>query len=540
LYINNPDNGEKMTQLNLKNNLEHNLNMLAKACTLQELPGWFNKHLTVPSGWTGIKLFPDGRKELFTSGERLRISGLDRILGKGAGVWMGFIPSGNFNATFSMTNLLSGDNQLLEFSILCDVSVENEGKFFQEVVIPHKEISKGNLVIDLPELFFSLAALIRNYSAEDLTHGRLDEEIIRNVQTLLGITLPGKGLKLENVLFISLWKQEERLAIEEQLFILDQKMKDLEFEKKLAEIENEEEWKQLLSNNGIELNNQATILPSGNIGKNTDKVRNWIQGLKNDNQPGHNFRLKALLLKKDIDSVSPKKTPNIKYWWLPRATWMLFVIIAACGATFFLNRMSARITWAGRSEFYIAIWMFTLTVLIESVSKLYKQWEAFFVELEKTSNTLGLDNFKFKEKRLVDKVVREQSRMEFALQRDVLNGLRSRIYAMGDEGLAFELKRVERKIEDFIPRINDPNIGKPVYLREEINLSITSWNLLMDKEEMILIKAALLSEDAQELQSNANAPELIASKLAEYEINLDVFMSDFVARERLLHSENFK
>ena len=527
-----------MTQKKIKKHAEPDPTLLAKAYPLQELKGWISKQLLVPPGKTGIAVFMDGKTELFTSGENQVLTDLDRLMGKGAGFWAGYIPAEHFNASISVTNLLSGDDKLLDLNILSDVTIENEKKFFLDVVVPQREIPNQAFVVDLPEVFSSFATLIRSYSADDLVSGQVDEDIASKAQTLLTITLPGKGIKLESVSLISIWNQEDRIAIEQQLLILDQKMKDLEFEKKLADVENKEELDQLLNNNGIKLTQQATILPVGNAGENQSKIKDWIHGLANDDQPGHNFRLKSLLVKKEFDSASPKKNPILKNWWVPRIIWMLVVILGAIGATYYLNQASEKIEWIGQTEFYVAIWMFALGVLIESVSKLFKQWESFFADVEKPSNILGLDNVRFKEKGVIDQIVREQSEMELSMQRDILNELRSRVYRSGNEDLALEMKRIERKLEAFIPKIRDTNIGRPIYLREDVKLSKTGWNLLMDEEEVLLVKAALLSEETQSLQVAANIPDQVSSKISEYETNLDMFTNAFIGRERILHSES--
>jgi len=527
-----------MNQNNKKERSERDQNMIAKAYPLHELKGWISKQLIVPPGRTGIAVFADGKTELFTSGENRVITDLDRFLGKGAGFWAGYIPSDTFTTSISVTNLLSGENKLLDLNILCNVSVENEKKFFLDIVIPRREICNQGFVVDFPEIYSNFASLIRNYSAEDLVGGQLDEEILRKAQSLLTVTLPGKGIKFEGISLISISNQEDRLEIQKQLFLLDQKTKDLDFERKLAEVENKEEFDQLLINNGIELLQKAAVLPVDNAQKDKTKITDWIQGVFNEDQPGHNFRLRYLFAKKEIDTVSPKKNPLLKNWWVPRAVWMLVVILGAIGATIYLNKASEKIEWIGRSEFYVAIWMFALGVLIESVSKLFKQWESFFADVKKPTNILGLDNLKFRDKELIDQILREQLTMESSIQKDVLNELRSRIYRLGAEDLAIEIRRIERKLDNFITKLRDTKIGRPVYLREDVKLSKTSWNLLMDEEEILLVKAALLSEEAQSFQKLANSPEQINQKLTDYESKLDMFTSAFIARERILHTES--
>ena len=103
-----------MNQNSKKERSERDQNMIAKAYQLHELKGWISKQLIVPPGRTGIAVFADGKTELFTSGENRVITDLDRFLGKGAGFWAGYIPSDTFTTSISVTNLLSGENKLLD------------------------------------------------------------------------------------------------------------------------------------------------------------------------------------------------------------------------------------------------------------------------------------------------------------------------------------------------------------------------------------------------------------------------------------------
>ena len=515
----------------------NNPNLLAKAWPLEELKGLIGKKLTVPAGKTGIAVFKDGKSELFTSGENRVISSFDRLAGKGAGFWAGYIPEEHFSVIVSITNLLSGDDKLLDLNLLCDVSVNDPKNFFLNVVVPPRELKNQSVAIDIPELFSGFATIIRNYTAEDLIKGELDAEISKKAKSLLGLMLPEKGIKFEALTMVSFWRQEDRLAIEEQLFLLDQKMKDIEFDKKLAEVESKEEFDQLLNSNGIEMPKQASIFSFFKPTKKND-LNQLVQEIKNEDQPGHNFRMKSLLIKKEIDKASPKKNPILQNWWVPRVIWMVFVLLIALGATFYLTKGAEKFEWMGNQAFYIAIWTFAIGAIIESVTKLFKQWEAFFADSPYQSNVLGMDNIKFKDRQEIDELVREQLGMELGMQRDIFNELRSRVYKMGEEDLALELRRVERKIDEGRQKVKDLKIGKPAYLREDMKLTKTAWNYLMDEEEIILVKAALLSEEAQTIQLEAGNPQKIASKLSDYETKLDSFINAFIARERVLHTES--
>jgi hypothetical protein len=121
--------------------------LLAAAYPIQALKGWLSKHVVVPPGRQGIALFRSGKYELFSSGENRVITDLDRYKGDGAGFWAGYIPKEPFKATLTITNLLSGDDVLLDLSLLCTLEVQDPVRFFTEVVIPRREIPAEAFVI---------------------------------------------------------------------------------------------------------------------------------------------------------------------------------------------------------------------------------------------------------------------------------------------------------------------------------------------------------------------------------------------------------
>ncbi|HQA28472.1 MAG TPA: hypothetical protein PLA02_04555 [Brevefilum fermentans] len=526
--------------MNKKNSKQQNeaSNYLARAFQLKDLSGWISKKLIVPPGRKGIALFRDGSYDLFTPGENRVITDLDRFLGKGAGFWAGYVPSEKFNATVSISNLLSGDEKLLDLNILCDIAVENEVRFFQEVVIPQGDISSHNLVLDLPELYQTFASMVRDYTADDLTSGNLEHEFAQKASILLANLLPNKGIRFEDILVISLWGQEDRIAVQQQILNLNQKLKDLEFEQKVAQAENEADLEKVLKDNGIVLPKKAQLFPLNFQKKNQTKLKEWVEGVTNDGQPGHNFRLRSLLIKKEIDTANRPDSPFLNNWWVPRVIWIVLVILAAIAATYFMRQASSKYEWLSRSEFYITIWMFVLAAVIESVSKLFKQWEGFFADVKKPSDLLGLDNIKFKDRQTIDRVIREQSQMELNRQWEILNELRGKVYRAGDEDLALEIKQVERKLEEFLPKLKDAGVGKPVYLMDDIKLTKASWNLLMDKEEILLIKAAMLTQSAQGIQLAFSESKTLKELLYKYEAELDIFISDFIGRNRILNTES--
>lgn len=510
---------------------------LAKAYQLKDLKGWISKKLIVPPGCTGIALFRDGKTDRFSPGENRVITDLDRFLGKGAGFWAGYIPGDKFSTAISVSNLISGDNKLIDLNLLCEVAVEDEKRFFIETVIPQGEISNQPLVLDLPDLFYALASMVRNYTADDLTGGLINSEISEKAQSLLCKMLPIKGIKFESIILMSLWNQEDRLAIEEQVFLLNQKLQDLELEKRLAQAENKEDFIKILNENGVKMPKTAGFFQFNDSEK-SEIIKDWAEGMTSRRQPGHNFRLRSLLIKNEMDHAKHTRAPILKNWWVPRVIWIIFVVLAAIGATYYLKRASLQYEWLNRSEFFVTIWMFVLAAIIESVTKLFKQWENFFSDVPKPPNLLGLDDIKFKDYETIDSIIRDQSHLELTRQWEILNELRGKVYRAGDEDTALDMKQLELKLEGFLPKLKDQKVGKPVYLLDDIKLTKSSWSFLMDQEEVLLVKAALLTQSAQAIQADALGSKPIAENLGNYEAELDIFISDFIGRTRILHAQN--
>ncbi len=89
-----------------------------------------------------------------------------------------------------------------------------------------------------------------------------------------------------------------------------------------------------------------------------------------------------------------------------------------------------------------------------------------------------------------------------------------------------------------MPKLKDAGVGKPVYLMDDIKLTKASWNLLMDKEEILLIKAAMLTQSAQGIQLAFSESKTLKELLYKYEAELDIFISDFIGRNRILNTES--
>lgn len=510
---------------------------LAAAYPIHELKGWLSKHLVVPPGRQGIALFRSGKYELFPAGENRVITDLDRIKGDGAGFWAGYIPKEQFTGALTVNNLLSGDDVLLDLSLLCTLDVQDAVRFFSETVIFQGEIPAGSFVIGADTVFQSFANVIRNYAAQDLVDGNLDTELVEKAYRALSPNLQDQGLILQSIDLVTCWRQEDRLLIEEQIFILDQKMADLAFDKKLAEVENEQELNAFLEANGVHLPASPRVIGKEIREKAGDLYKTWIGGQRVEQQPGRNFRLKNLI-KQRLDDASERKHRVYKpRWWLPRTVWIIVVLATAIGLTVFLNHASQTLEWAGRNEFYIAIWLFALGAILDSVKALFKGWEKLFSMDIETANTIGLDQLRIKNRQVIDRLVREQSTLELGIQQETFNELRSRVFQAGDTDLALEMRRIEQKLDDFKEKIKDDNFGAAPYLKSDIRISEQTWFTFMDNEEYLLIQAALLTESAHSLQVLFTNAQLSHESFQEYEAELDSFIKNFSVRGRILHTK---
>jgi hypothetical protein len=513
---------------------------LALALPLSKLQGRFGKSLRVPPGRKGIAFLKEGEHQLFDPGEVQVLSPADRLKGDGAGFYAGYVPQQPFNGMLKMTNLLSADEVLLDLSLLCTLKVSDPALFFIEEVLPKGSLPGGTFLFDRPELFHTFANFMRNYLAEDLVNGKIDSELIGRAFTVISPIISAQGLRLESIDLVTCWKRADRLLIEKQVLELDHKMGDLVFEQQLAAVKDAQDLEQFLEANDLKIAGKAGLsnaVRAKSIRNANENITAWVAGQKLSQQPGQNFRLKSLLIKKELDQAKQVDASRYKpRWWLPRTLWMVAVLIIAAGLTYVLTRASETLPWAGRSEFYIAVWMFALGALLESAAAIFKNWEKFFEKDVEGVNATGLDQFRLKDRTSVDLLVREQCTMELQLQRDIINELRGRVYQAGNSDLALEMRRLEIKIEDFANRIRNNGFGPPPYLREDARISEVTWNNLMDQEEMLLIKGALLSEEAHALQQRFSTDDFNATSLKDFESELDEFYKSFATRERVVHS----
>lgn len=515
---------------------------LAIALPVSDLKGWFNKSLDVPPGRQGIGLFRDGKVVSFEAGAPQVLRGWTRFQGNGAGFWAGYVPNQPFNATLSVENLVSADHVLVDLSLLCTLKVTDAKRFFVEEVIPRRTVASNAIFFDKPELFKMLSNYVRNFTAQDLIDGMLDADLDLRARKTLETVLSNSGLGLDSIDMVTCWRKDDRLLVEKQIQTLEQQMADLEFEKKLSEMERDADLLQLLQETGVQVKPRFGSSPSSaqTNGLNPrDKLSSWLASLREDDKPGENFRVKSLVAEKSRSHEKQDKTTSYKpLWWLPRAIWMSAVVLIASGITVFLNKASETRTWLGSNEFYIAIWMFVLGVIIESAAALFKGWEKWFEQDHPAIKHIGLDQLKIKDRNAIDQLVKDQCRMELVVQKEILNELRGRVYQSQDMDTALELKRLEAKVEDFVVRVKDNVFGSPPYVREDLRLSKQSWNIHMENEELLLINAALLSEEAHEMQHKFNSSKLSKEDIKRYETNLDGLYKSFALRERVLQSSD--
>ncbi len=508
---------------------------LAEAFPIHALKGWLSKHLVVPPGRQGIALFRDGRTQFFPSGENRVITDLDRLKGLGAGFWAGYLPSGTFPVMLAVNNLLSGDEQLLDLSLLCSARVSDPARFFTDMVIPRRKVSGKTLLVDEPELFKSFANLVHTYASIDLIQGDLDADLINKALALLSPVLKAQGLTLENIDLVTCWRQEDRLLIDQQVYELEQKKADLKFEQELAQAEAAGKLNEFLKANGVKLNarQKAETQAKADRKSQGQVMDNWLEGKKSVDQPGRNFRVHAL-----VDKVPPQqaKVKNKVRWWIPRTIWIIAVILIGVAMTIAITIFADQMGWKGKGEIYFTIWVFVLGTILESVAALYKNWEKHFKNEFEVGAPITLDQLRIKDRATVDRIVREQCQMELGLQRDILNETRSRIYQAGLVEQALLFRRIEKKIEDYQEKVKEKSFGVAPYLSPDITLSRETWASYMENDELLLIEAGRLTEKAQRLQANFNQVSVNDDVLADYEVSLDGFYKSFAVRERVLFS----
>lgn len=240
------------------------------------------------------------------------------------------------------------------------------------------------------------------------------------------------------------------------------------------------------------------------------------------------------IIKSTEENVKKPPARRIRRWWLTAALSILVALAVAITTTLclFKNGWEASI-W--KITLLLIVWTFSLVTVYFAIRKLSRRLKKSKVSKDgkeqQASPMLTVSRFSQEDRMSMNRRVRQQVASEFEKQKEILERVRGKAYRDGKEALALEAHRMQKELDENIGRILNPNYAVPVYLQEESNFSKETWEKLIESEETLLIKAALLNQEMESFERESNEPNKETASLSEYEASVKQFMNDFNARK---------
>lgn len=520
---------------------------LAQAFTIADLPGRVRKYLDVPQGRRGVTVDGDGEVETFEPGRHLVLSGIGRLLGGGGGFRAGYVPAGPFTARIKAENLLSDDDVLIDASLLAEVEVMDPGRFFTQWVIPRGLIHGTSLDLSSEAAWQVLGSQTRNHTAADLISGAANERILAHIRAGLESCFNGQGLYLDFINFVSFWRADDRALAAEKAQVLRDRLREVELEEKMAEVETEIQFQDFVNQLEPELVDKVGLHPvvdsskakeAGQEGGSIlDTFRSWINFESEKGENGRHFRLDGLFRragKKDEEEARRgRKRP--KWWWLPRAAWMAFVFLIAFLLTKMVNWIAGDAGWVDRWQFHLAVWGFAVVAILESLKTLIQKREQLERVRWPEPGSTFVDDLVGKDRLQADALVRRQCQQDLSTAEKTLNDLRSRVYKEGDEDAALKIRALEKKVARVGEQVMNPNTGVPPYVTD-LKVSRKLWDDYLDYDEKLLVRVSALNQDVQQFQQDYTRGSTSLHRLDQLEGRLDAFRYHFENRSQALRS----
>ena len=214
---------------------------LARAVPVSSLPGVLRKTLDVPVQRQGIVYMRSGKHRLLSSGRHIVAVLLPRIIWNDTGDWAGFMPVDAFPAFCNLPSLLTGDEELVDASLLCLVKVANPLQFFQNVVMPRREIPASGLELPNQLLNTKLAPLVRRYAAEDLSAGLPTEFLLSEINDMVAHQVNAMGLELLGIQVFAVMQATDRVETAGRLAELESMLQDARLQNRFGDVQSQAE-----------------------------------------------------------------------------------------------------------------------------------------------------------------------------------------------------------------------------------------------------------------------------------------------------------
>lgn len=501
---------------------------LALAYRLKELPGFIAKYLEVPPFSQGLALYPGGRARTFTPGRHRLLSVFERLAGQGVGLFAGYLPVQPLSLRTKAANLLSGEGELLDASLIFSVEVADPVRFFTATLTPGQAFDTFPMDLESDLVFEALSRMARQYAAEDLILGLPTARLVPEVITALKPALTGLGLQLEAVQVLAFWRSTDRLLAAEKARQLDAQLQDLALEARMADLENQAQLDEFMQ----QLAPAQTTRIRPVVGESpAEAVKSLVVAEAEADLPAPT-RLNRLARQED-----PPPQKRIGFfpgeWWVPHLLVLGLILAVEAAITFVAFYFSIPPAWNERMNLLVITWGAGVGVIIKVINSLYTQGESVAEKRRLVQTTGLLGNLTSHNRARTDSLVRGQSSSELRHTEEVLQDIRKRVYAAGEERAAVAIGKLASKVKEKTADIQNPAYNPPPYLAD-LHLTPRLWKAYLANEEQLLAYAAAVGEQASAIQQKVSRGVSLETDLTHLEQLLDTFTHAFATRSRVI------
>ncbi len=513
---------------------------LAKAFRLKELAGWLSKQIVIPQNRQGIILLGNAPARFLPPGKHAALSKFERVSGRGAELLAGYIPTQPFRACLKATNMLSGDEELMDASLVGLVDVTDPACFFTQFVQPNQVINEASMELSGDIAIEGLAALVSRYEAADLMQGLPTFRLATEIQTQLNPALANQGIRLIGLEMLSFRRTADQVKVAQKVQELEARLREVSMEGKMAEMEDNAKLEdfsrqirsELVEHAGIrevtptEVQSiKATAIPL------IAQLQSKLSSLKPSSSSDRNWRIGRLFHRSQPAGEEPHPgRRQIRQWLIGRGITLLVLILVGFFITALIMSNSKEPSWSIRWEFMLIIWGPILAVVIQSLIAFLKKREEISEALWTAQGMTFIDDLSRGNRKRTDQLVREQCAGELQLIRETLVDVRSRVYKGGDENQALQIKQLEGKVENCRTEVLNPSFGAPPYL-SDLKIDRHMWGHLLDYDEKLLVHIASSSLGAHNIQQKLVVGGSDGEDLTRLEKKIDAFRHDFSMRQ---------
>lgn len=519
----------------------------ARVVPIQDLSGWLARTFNVPPAFKGVVVRPDGRAETLNPGKHTLLTAADRLAGQGVGLKVGLVPAEPFTARVSTPYLLSGDDVLMDVEVTFHACVDDAPRYFTSQVISQGEMKQSQVDLSGEAIQASIAQLVRRYAAADLIHGLPTYALVDGFQQCLGTALKDQGLRVDAIQMMTFTRSDDRVRVAEKVMKLEQGLKEIELQKKMAEVETQTQLDDFIHQLEPEINDAIGLRPvvQEKMTAKAEKpvgadplqaIQGWVNNQTKKTGEGSHWRLSNLFQKKDPEPVMHKTYRPPRNWWVRRATWIAILWIFGIGVTYWMmtglkKEMRGDILYG----FLTGFWLFLLPVIFGEIKKLIEKREAITQAIWNLPSATYLEQLVGHDRIRADRLVREQCALELERSRGMLEDIVSRLYNSGNTDEALSARDLRHKFESALKKLAETDFGTPAYLGE-IKVSSMAWDRMLDYDDGLLGYAGAISQQVYNAQQALGKVNGLPGRQS-MEQRLDDFLYRFGGRSQVLKNQ---